>query len=333
MRRLIMAALLAVLPFSANAFEIKISTMYPDGTAAVKSLKEAGDKIKQDTDGRVSLRVYAGGVMGDDAAVERRIRIGQLHGALAQGGAFVKHNRDAQVLNLPLLFRDADEVAHVRETLDPVLREGFKKNDWTVFGPVDGGFAYFMTKSPVATVAELRRQKVWMPANDSGSAEAAKEFGVSPVVLSISAVLTSLQTGVINAYAAPPIAALTLQWYSRVNYLTEVPMLYTYALLGLSDRHLQRISAEDRAVMEKILTDTFADMDVKERQDNQSALDAVLSQGLEVVSPTAEERQEWQDYADKANQKLLDEGHVSQGIYDQIMDLLQDYRGSDDSRE
>src|SRR5699024_5344967 len=203
---------------------------------------------------------------------------------------------------------------------------GFKENGWTVFGPVDGGFAYFMTKEPVATVADLRRQKVWMPANDSGSAEAAKEFGVSPVVLSISAVLTSLQTGVINAYAAPPIAALTLQWYSRVNYLTEVPMLYTYALLGLSDKHLQRISAADRKTMERILTQTFADMDAKERKDNQNALDAVLSQGLEGVTPTAEERAEWQAYADKANNKLLESGHVSQGIYDQVMDLLREYR-------
>lgn len=326
MRRLMMAALLVALPFSANAFQVKISTMYPDGTTAVKSLKEAGKKIEEETDGRVSLRVYAGGVIGDDAAVERRIRIGQLHGSLAQGGAFVRHNRDGQVLNLPLLFRDADEVAHVRKTLDPVLRDGFKENGWTVFGPVDGGFAYFMTKNPVATVADLRRQKVWMPANDSGSAEAAKEFGVSPVVLSISAVLTSLQTGVINAYAAPPIAALTLQWYSRVNYLTEVPMLYTYALLGLSDRHLQRISAEDRKIMERVLTQTFANMDAKERKDNKNALDAVLSQGLDVVTPSVEERAEWQAYADKANKKLLEGGHISQGIYDQVMDLLRDYR-------
>lgn len=326
MRRFFMVALLALLPLSLQAFEIKISTMYPDGTAAVRGLKEAGDKIQQATEGRVSVRVYAGGVMGDDAAVERRIRIGQLHGTLAQGGAFVKHNRDSQVLNLPLLFRSAEEVAYVREALDPVLRDGFKKNNWLVFGPVDGGFAYFMTKEPVATVGQLRRQKVWMPANDSGSAEAAKEFGVSPVVLSISAVLTSLQTGVINAYAAPPIAALTLQWYSRVGYLTEVPMLYTYALLGLSEQHLKRISAADRAVIEQVFTETFSAMDMKERDDNKNALEAILSQGIEAVRPTEDERAEWQAYADKTNQKLVDEGHISQEIYDQVMGLIREHR-------
>lgn len=326
MRRLLLLALVVCLPLSAHAFEIKISTMYPDGTSAVKRLKEAGETIKEETDGRVTLRVYAGGVMGDDAAVERRIRIGQLHGTLAQGGAFVKHNKDAQVLNLPLLFRSAEEVAYVRETIDPVLREGFKKNQWTVFGPIDGGFAYFMTKNPVSSVADLRKQKVWLPANDSGSAEAAKEFGISPVVLSISSVLTSLQTGVINAYAAPPIAALTLQWFSRVNHLTDLPMLYTYAWLGMSDRHLGRMSSEDRAVVERVLTETVAAMDAKERENNKNALEAVLSQGLEKVTPSEEELAQWREYAERTNKTLLKEGHVSQEVYDQVMELLREYR-------
>src|SRR5699024_12255447 len=62
-----------------------------------------------------------------------------------------RYYQDSQVLNLPLIFRHADEVAHVRKQLDPVLRQGFKENGWTVFGPIDGGFAYFMTKDRKST--------------------------------------------------------------------------------------------------------------------------------------------------------------------------------------
>src|SRR5699024_10599566 len=315
-----------LLPLSLNAFELKISTMYPDGTAAVKSLKEAGEKITQETDGRLSLRVYAGGVMGDDAAVQRRIRIGQLHGTLAQAGAFTRYYQDSQVLNLPLIFRHADEVAHVRKQLDPVLRQGFKENGWTVFGPIDGGFAYFMTKRPVASIADLTKQKVWLLANDSATEMAAREFGVPPVVRNIGAVLTSLQTGAINAFVAPPIAALTLQWFSRVEHLTDLPLLYTYALLGIDDRHLQRVSQADRAVLERVLSETVAEMDAKEREDNKNALQAVLGQGLELVKPSAKERDEWRTYAERATKKLVDSGHVSQAMVDKMMAILDDYR-------
>ncbi|HLR16742.1 MAG TPA: TRAP transporter substrate-binding protein DctP [Alcanivoracaceae bacterium] len=326
MKRFLYAMLMLALPLSLSAFELKISTMYPDGTAAVNSLKAAGEKIAKETDGRVTLRIYAGGVMGDDAAVQRRIRIGQLHGTLAQAGAFTRYNKDSQVLNLPLIFHDAKEVAHVRKQLDPVLRKGFKDNGWTVFGPIDGGFAYFMTKQPVASVADLRQQKVWLPANDPASEMAAKEFNVSPVVLNISAVLTSLQTGAINAFAAPPIAALTLQWFSRVEHLTDLPLLYTYALLGIEDRHLQRLSKDDRAVLERVLTDTVTAMDKKEMQDNKNALQAVLGQGLQLVKPSEDEKEEWRAYANRATKKLVQSDQVSQQMLDKVTAILNEYR-------
>src|SRR5690606_4388596 len=158
-----------------------ISTLYPDGTSAVTALEQAGKTIAQKTDGRVALHIYAGGVMGDDKAVQRKIRIGQLQGAMAQGGAFASYYRDSQVYNLPMAFRSYDEVAYVRKQLDPVLEKGFEDNGWVTFGFVDGGFAYLMTQHPVASVAQLQQQKLWLPAADTASAAAAKTFQLSPV--------------------------------------------------------------------------------------------------------------------------------------------------------
>ena len=166
---------------------LRISTLYPDGTAVVNALKAAGSEIEQQTAGRVRLRIFPGGSMGDDNAVQRKISVGQLDGTLAQGGAFARFYRDSQILNLPLAFRSYEEVDFVREHLDEKLVAGFAENGWTVFGPVDGGFAYLMSRNTVASVDDLRRQKLWMPANDTGSEKAAKVFGVSPIVLSIGA--------------------------------------------------------------------------------------------------------------------------------------------------
>ncbi len=323
----IVSLIVLMLPFAGvTAFELKISTLYPDGTASVTRLKQAGEELAQKTDGRVTLRVYAGGVMGDDRAVQRRIRIGQLHGMMAQGGAFASYYRDSQVLNLPLVFRSYEEVDHVRKTLDPVIRQGFEDNGWVVFGPADGGFAYLMTVNPVASVADLQRQKVWLPANDSGSAMAVKEFDVSPVVLNIGAVLTSLQTGVIDAFAAPPVAALTLQWYTRVGHLTDMPLLYTYGVLAIGKQHLARISDEDQQVLREVLTTAFAELDRAERQGNREAFAAVKAQGLEVVTPNAEQLAEWRARSQRATERLVENGEISQGMLDRLNGLLNDFR-------
>ncbi|MDX1805364.1 MAG: TRAP transporter substrate-binding protein DctP, partial [Alcanivorax sp.] len=176
-------ALLCCLPLIGQAKTLKISTIYPEGTTVVSQLKAASDDIKAQTNGRVKLKIYPGGVMGDDRAVQRKISIGQLDGALAQAGAFAQHYKDSQILNVPLAFRSYDEVDYVRKTLDPVIQKGFADAGWVTFGAADGGFAYIMSTQPVSSVAELQKQKLWLPANDSGSAKAAKVFELHPIML------------------------------------------------------------------------------------------------------------------------------------------------------
>ena len=309
-----------------HARTLRISTLYPDGTSIVNGLKSASDEIEQRTDGRVSLRIFPGGVMGDDGAVLRKIKIGQLHGALAQAGAFARSYKDNQILNLPIAFRSYNEVDHVRAELDPVIRQGMKDNGWIMFGPVDGGFAYLMSDEPIDTVAAMRQQKLWLPADDSGSAKAAKVFGVSPIMLSIGTVLTSLQTGAIDAFAAPPVAALTLQWHSRVDYMTDVPLLYTYGMLAISNKYFNKLSAADQQVVSEVLSETFTELDRASREDNIAAYEAIQNQGLSLVQPSAEELKEWRSYADKATSQLVKEGEISQAMLDHLQRLLDEVR-------
>lgn len=322
---LLMTAVLS-LAAQSHADTLRISTLYPDGTSVVRGLKEASTEIEQRTEGRVSLRIFPGGVMGDDGAVLRKIKIGQLHGALAQAGAFARSYRDNQILNLPIVFRSYDEVDHVRAELDPIIRQGMKANGWTMFGPVDGGFAYLMSGQPIDTVAAMRKQKLWLPANDSGSAKAAAVFGVSPIMLSIGTVLTSLQTGAIDAFAAPPVAALTLQWHSRVQYMTDVPLLYTYGMLAISNKYFDRLSAADQQVVEAVLSETFARLDKESRTENIAAYEAIQNQGLSLVQPSAEELHEWRSYADKATSQLVKDGEISQAMLDRLQRLLEEAR-------
>lgn len=319
--------LMVLLPAFSAATTLKISTLYPDGTAVVKAIKDASDRIEEKTAGRVKLKVYPGGVMGDDRAVQRKIRIGQLHGAIAQGGAFARYFKDSQIYNAPLAFRNYAEVDHVREQLDPVIRQGFEENGWATFGFIDGGFAYIMSDAPITTVEELRQQKIWLPANDPLSEELAKVLDVSPIMLNIGSVLTSLQTGAIDAFAAPPVAALTLRWYSRVNHLTEMPLMYTYGMLAISKKHFSRVSAADRKIVREVLENTISELDESSRKDNREAFDSVVQQGVEPVIPDHEAKAVWRDYAQQATRRLVEKGEFSGPMLERLKQLLAEYRG------
>ncbi|WLD57098.1 TRAP transporter substrate-binding protein DctP [Salinispirillum sp. LH 10-3-1] len=324
--RLCLGVSALLLATSLSAMELKISTLYPDGTAEVNALKRASTLIQQETNGRVSIRVYPGGVMGDDQAVERRIRIGQLHGALVQTGALSNVFPDVQVLNAPFAFSNYDEVDYVRAELDQDIADALRERQYHTFGFVDGGFAYVMSKSPVASVDDLKRQKLWLPANDRFSEQVARSFGISPIILGISEVLTSLQTGTVDAIIGPPAAALTLQWFSRVDYLTDMPLIYTVGTLYIHDRHFSRLSADDQAVVTRILNDAFKELDRNSRQNNRRAYEALLNQNIREVNLSPDQVESIRANADQAYQILVNSGEFSQEWLDRFLATLAAYR-------
>jgi TRAP-type C4-dicarboxylate transport system substrate-binding protein len=326
MLRVVIALVFSVPLLVQAATVLKISTMYPQGTSAVNQLIDAGKDIEARTDGRVKIKIYPGGVMGDDRAVQRKISIGQLHGAMAQAGAFAQQYRDSQVLNLPLAFKSYEEVDYVRKVMDPMIQKGFDEKGWVTFGAADGGFAYVMSTKPVASVEALRDQKLWLPAHDTGSAKAAKIFQLSPIMLNIGTVLTSLQTGAVDAFAAPPVAALTLQWHSRVKYLTDVPLLYTYGILAISKKHFSKLTSADQQAVRDVFEATFVQMDKESRVANIEAYDAIQKHGLQVVEPSAEQMTVWKSYADKATKELVEEGEISTAMAQTLHKLLAEFR-------
>jgi TRAP-type C4-dicarboxylate transport system substrate-binding protein len=323
----LLVLLCCLLPFTAQAATtLKLSTLYPEGTSVVKRIKEAGTTIAERTDERVKLKIYPGGTMGDDQVVQRKIRVGQLHGAIAQGGALARHYKDSQVYNLPMVFRTYGEVDYVRKHLDPVLRKGFADAGWITFGFIDGGFAYLMSNEPVRTVGQARQQKIWLPANDPFSATLAEELDVSPIQLNISNVLTSLQTGAINALVSPPVAALTLQWHSRLTYLTDMPLMYTYGLLAIHEKYFSQLDEADQKVVRNVLENTLDELDKSSRTDNREAYKAVLNQNVEAVEPPRKERRKWKTYADQTTEILIEQGEVSRSLYKRLQKLLEEYR-------
>lgn len=317
---------LLLMPATALAMELRIATLLPDGTAEVRALRQASEQLSAATDGRVSLRLFPGGVMGDDQAVERRIRAGQVHGALVQSGALSANFKDIQILNAPFIIDDYAEIDHLRSVFEQDMEQGLRNQGIHSFGFIDGGFAYVMSREPARSVEDLRRSRVWLPANDNFSIQVARAFGVSPTTLNISEVLTSLQTGVVDTIMAPATAALTLQWFSRVDYITDMPLIYTFATLYVHERYMSQLSADDRAAVDRILRQTTEQMDENARRNNRAAFDALLNQGLEKVELTTEERDAVRDKAEEAHRVLIREGEFSAEWHARLMEALEDFR-------
>lgn len=326
--KFLVGALLASLSWTANGVTFKIATLSPDGSPWMKLLRGAGDEITERSESRVAFKFYPGGVMGDDKTVLRKIRLGQLHGAVLTAGGLTQTYTDIQLYNLPMVFTSLGELDYVRTHMDPLLLEGLEAKGYVAFGIAEVGFAYAMSKAAVETVKEARAQKVWTPSGDPGSARAVAAFGIKPISLSIADVYSGLQTGLINGVAVPPVGAIALQWHTQLDHVLDVPLLYVYGLLTVSERQFKKLSEADQLLVREVMGDVVRQVNARSRKDHERAITALKAQGLVWHRPDAQVVQEWQTYAEQAIVKLVDEGFVSRPMYESLLRHLTDYRAT-----
>ncbi|MGD2185181.1 MAG: TRAP transporter substrate-binding protein DctP [Desulfobacterales bacterium] len=310
----------------AASLELKIATLSPDGSAWMQKMRQGANEIAVKTSKRVVFKFYPGGIMGNDKAVMRKIRFGQLHGGALTGGSLSKVFSDGQVYSLPLKFRSLPEIDYVREHMDPLLMDGFEKGGFVTFGLAGGGFAYVMSTAPIRSVDALRHQKVWIPDHDATISEAMHAFGIRPVPLPIADVRASLQTGLIDTVTVSPIGAIVLQWHTQIKYLTELPMAYVYGLLVVDRKVFSKISPEDQKTVRQIMGRTWQAIDHQNRTDNIEALKVLRNLGVQFVKPVSAVEKEWFDVAAGVTQRLIDMGVVSQTMVDDLDGHLKTYR-------
>ena len=322
------AALLLLISAHGQAATFKVATLSPDGSFWMKTMREAGKEVAAATDNRVEFKWYPGGVMGDDKAVLRKMRVGQLQGAALPMGELLSFYPDSQAYGIPFLFNSYEEVDYVRSQLDDSLIAGFAEGGMEVLGIAEGGFGYFLTAEPVRVPTDLQQQKVWVPQNDVVSARLAQSIGVTPIPLTLPDVLPGLQTGLINTVAVSPIGAIALQWHTRVDYLTDIPLMYFCGVMSLSGKSFSKLSAEDQGAVREVFGKAFKHIEARNRSDNVKAFDALLNQGVESVTLTDAEKAAWLAMQAPGEQMMQSEGQLSTAALERIKALVREFRQS-----
>jgi TRAP-type C4-dicarboxylate transport system substrate-binding protein len=317
-------------PAPRAAETLKIATLAPDGTAWMKAMRAAGEEVRKRTGGRVELRFYPGGVMGNDATVLRKIQIGQLHGGLVTMVALYRLYPDSQLYGLPLLFRSYAEVDYVRPRMDGPIIEGLGRSGLVTFGLVEGGFAYLLSSAPIRRVADVRAEKVWAPEGDRITPMLFQAAGVAPVVLPLADVYTGLQTGLVTAVGNSASGAIALQWHSKTKYLADLPLFYTMGTLVVDRRAYERIATTDQEAVKDVLSQTFRELDRASRRDEEAARAALRNHGIQFLRPAPEDIEEFERVAARARAEIVKEGLYASPLLQALEDHLRAFRAKGD---
>jgi len=334
LRKLFTGLVLCVLPLlfttasAERVYELKFATLAPSGTTWVNLLEEWAEQVRQESNGRLVFKIYPGGVQGDEPDVLKKIRFGQL-----QGGAFTGYGighifSPTRVLELPFLFNDIDEIDYVRHRFMPEIAQGYRDNGYELLGWMEVGYVYFFSKYPIRSLEDLRQRRIWHWQGDPLGSAFFEASGLPPVPLSIIDVYTSLSTGLIDTVYTPPLGAIALQWFTKTQYITDVPMANGIGSLVVSRRFFQNLPQDLQKLLKSTGEETGERLIAATRRDNIAALETLQEKGMVLVVDTEglENSDEVRGITTRAAQILMNNGYIPRVVVDKVNFWLHEYR-------
>lgn len=323
---LVLAFCLAMPLANAKTTTLRIATLAPDGTGWMQSMRAAAKTINEETEGRVRIRFFPGGVQGSDKSVLRKIQIRQLQGGAISSGALVNITNMTQLYSLPFTFQNLEEVRAIRAEFDPIIANALAEKGFTLLGMSEGGFAYLMSAGSLADPSQFSGRKVWAPEGDVITQGTFKNAGVDPIALPVSDVYTSLQTGLIDTIAANPTSVIAMQWHTRLNYAADLPLAIIMGLLVVDSRALDALSAADKQVVVERMRETFKEMDLANEKDELAARQALEKNGVEFQALSEKDQAEWKKMAADSVESQKNNGIYPVEVYQQLLERLQELR-------
>ena len=295
--QILLATCLALFAVNASAKNvvIKLATVAPKDSTWHEFLQDLDDKWREASGGTVRLKIFAG-TLGDEDDIMRRIRIGQLDAATVTSAGLSTVHAAAKAFHIPLAFASYEELDYVQSRIAKTLEATLKEKGIIVLSWGDAGWVHFFTKSPVQHPDDLRKQKlfVWAAGDATEVEELWKKMGFKPVPLSSVDMLPALQTGMITAYQAPPLAALANQWFAFTDSMTDLKWAPLTGATVISTRAWSRIPADLRPTLLKLTQETGAKLRNDVRELEQNAIAAMIKRGLQVVPVPPEALKEWE---------------------------------------
>src|SRR5712692_1580017 len=203
--------------------KIRLATLLPQGSSQYQALEAMGQEWRTASNGKVTLTIYAGGTMGSEEEMVRRMRVGQIQAAtLSVGGLSEIDPALGALQKIPMVYRSLDELEYVRAKMEPELERRLNDKGFVVIFWADAGWVHIFSRQPALRPGDFKKTKVFVGASDNNEVAIVKGLGFQAVPLEWSDVLTSLQTGLVDAVPTAPFLALAGQDDLVARHMLEV---------------------------------------------------------------------------------------------------------------
>ena len=304
----------------------RIGTLAPKNSLYHRQLLEVGEAWRSAQGGNAKYVVFPDGSQGGEAELARRMRIGQLQGALLSVVGLNEIEPSISALqSMPLLFKSWEEVDYVREKMRPAMEKKFLDKGFIVLAWGDAGWVRFFSKEPVFRPDDFKKMKFFSFAGESEQQEIMKSLGYTPVPLETADILPAIQTGMINVVPSTPYFALATQVFNTAPNMLEINWAPIVGALVVTQKAWDDMTPAGQQALKAAGEKAGAQIRNKARQEVEEAVDAMKKRGLVVNKPNAEQQREWNDLAEKLYPRIRG-NLVPAETFDEVFKHLKAFR-------
>lgn len=203
------------------AYTLRIATLAPRQSPLGDEYQKIKIGMRKATNGQVSMQMYYGGIAGDESTVVRKMRIGQLDGALMTSAGLSAIARQVLVLQAPGLIVTYPELEEVRNEFGPEFEALFLKAGYELIAWGDAGRIRMFSKHKIREPGDLRKARPWAWRDSATMQAFLTAAGANGVLLGLPEVYSSLQTGMIDTLIASSIAVMAFQWHTKLKWIAK----------------------------------------------------------------------------------------------------------------
>ncbi len=285
-----------------QATELRIATVAPEGSPWMRVFRAWDQELRQRTNGQLGLRFYPGGSQGQEPDYIDKMRAGQLDGAAVTSTGLGQIVRPVLVLSAPGIFSEYAQLDRVRRRLARRFEQQFHRNGYELLGWGDVGKGRLFSTHRIERPADLRARRPWVPRTDAVFSEFLSVVGANPRRLGIPEVYPALQTRMVDTVPASALAAVSLQWYTRLRYFSSDASGVLIGATILKKEKMDALPADQQAALRETGQRAHRLLTRAIRREDERSL-RVIQRRLEAVDGSAHQA-EWEQAFEQTRNRL-----------------------------
>ena len=294
---------------TAQEMVLRSADTHPDGYPTVEAVKYMGELLKERTQGRISVEVFASHQLGEEKETIEQTRFGVIDMNRVNMAPLNGLVPETIVPSLPYIFKTKDQM---REVMDGEVGEeilkAFEPHDLIGLAFYDSGSrSFYNTKKPIMSPDDMQGMKIRVQQSDL-FIDMMNALGANATPMAYGEVYSGLQTGLIDGAENNWPSYESSKHYEVAKYYSLDGHSMAPEVLVMAKSTWEKLTPEDQEIVKQAAKDSVVKMRELWDAEEVKAQKIVKDAGVEVNevdnAPFVEKMQPiYEKYAGSGNLK------------------------------